>query len=115
MFQLNGRGYVPCDMQKSGATTLDDEWRAVAAAWALQTPTPIDAHPNCHRVCCKHRRWLGLGFKRNKGVLSRLPDSEILVLMCVACRTVQKKLSFATEEMQRAINKDHGVATGLAT
>jgi hypothetical protein len=113
MFQLNTPGYVPCDMARKGAMTLDDDWKKVAAAWAQQASPPVEAHPNCDRICVFHRQLLGVGYGLKKGVLTRKPDTAILELECVVCHQPKKTLTFATTEMQVAINEDQSVTAGI--
>jgi hypothetical protein len=113
MFQVNTPGYEPCDLAKAGSQILDPQWKRVATAWGLQASTPIEAHPNCDRVCQRHRNLLGLGFKLKQGQLTRLPDPAILELECVACNRIRKKLKFASPEMQVAINEDHSTTAGI--
>ena len=113
MFQLNTRGYVPCYMDAKGWVVLDEHWKSVATTWGLQASTPVEAHPNCPRICVHHRTLLGVGYTMKKGVLSRKPDKAILVLKCVVCEQSDTKLSFATAEMQMAINEDHSTAEGI--
>jgi hypothetical protein len=118
MFQVNTPGYEPCDMEKRGSVVLNDDhkphWKSVATAWGLQASPPVEAHPNCDRVCSKHRAYLGVGFPLKKGVLTRKPDTAILELECVACHQQAQYLTFATPEMQMAINEDNSVTAGIS-
>jgi hypothetical protein len=96
MFQLNTPGYVPCDVNKKGWMVLDEHWKSVATACGLRASTPVEAHPNCARICMHRKNLLGVGCSLKKGVLSRKPDKAILELECVVCQRPHKKLSFAT-------------------
>jgi hypothetical protein len=116
MFQVNTPGYESCDMKKRGWVILNDDrvphWKRVATAWGLQASPPVEAHPNCDHVCSKHRAYLGLGFPLKRGVLTRKPDTAILELQCISCHQ-SEQLTFATPEMQMAINNDHTVTAGM--